>query len=435
MAPSKPAKYPCSAFVRQQLTCSPVKDIPDSVTAALSSLFSRNFKHGETVAVAVGSRGIDKINFVVYHCVRYLEKMGLKPFIIPAMGSHGGATAEGQRKVLEKLGIAGSEIGVPVFPDMETESIGKLPCGLNIHISKRALLADHVVVINRIKPHTKFRAEIESGLSKMLTIGLGKAEGAAAFHNFAVRHGFGIIEEAAGIVLKNIRLLFGLALLEDGYGNLSKIEAVPPSALIGREKELLKDARKMIGSIPFDSLDLLIVDLFGKDISGIGMDSNITGRHRDIVGDFYVSPHAKRIFVRDLSPGSDGNGNGIGLADITTTRLVNSLDMEKTYANAIAAISPEKAAIPVHFDTDRKCLDACAKTLGLDSMKNARVVRIKSTKSLEHIQVSKALEPEIESNQDIKRVSPWEPFKFDENDNLLPFPSPDFFLVNGANFL
>ncbi len=424
MAPAKPVKYPYSAFVRQTLACSPVKNIPDSVAASLSSLFSRDFKHGETVAVAVGSRGIDKINSIVYHCVRDIEKMGLKPFIIPAMGSHGGATAEGQIKVLENLGITEAETGVPILPDMETESIGNLPCGLDIHISKRALLADHVVVINRIKPHTKFRAEIESGLCKMLTIGLGKEKGATAFHNHAVRHGFGIIEEAAGIVLKKIRLLFGLALIEDGHGNLSKIEAVLSSTLIGREKELLKDAGKMMGSIPFDSLDLLIVDFFGKDISGIGMDSNITGRHRDIVGNFYASPHAKRIFVRDLSPGSDGNGNGIGIADITTTRLVKGLDIEKTYANAIAAISPEKAAIPVHFETDRKCLDVCAKTLGLDSMENARIVRIKSTKNLEHIQVSKALEHEIESNPNIERVSQWESFKFDENNNLLPFPSP-----------
>lgn len=425
MVPAKIIKYPDVALVSQKLSSFSLTDIAGTVAASVSPVSSGfNIKNGETVAVAVGSRGINKINSIIYHCVRYLEKIGLKPFIIPAMGSHGGATAEGQRKVLEKLGITESEIGVPVLTDMETEIIGKLPCGLDIHISKRALLADHVVVINRIKPHTKFRAEIESGLSKMLTIGLGKDEGASAFHSFAVRHGFGIIEQAADIVVKKIRLLFGLAIIEDGYGNLSKIEAVSPSAIVNREKELLKDARKMMGSIPFDSIDLLIVDFFGKDISGIGMDSNITGRHRDIVGDFYAYPHAKRIFVRDLSPGSDGNGNGIGLADITTTRLVNGLDMEKTYANAIAAISPEKAAIPVHFDTDRKCLDACAKTLGLDSMENARIVRIKSTKHLEYIQVSKTLEDEVLSNPDIERVSPWEPLKFDENNNLLPFTPP-----------
>ena len=424
MIPEQAIKYPDTAFVSQKLSRFPLTDIAGAVSASVSSVSSGfNIKHGETVAVAVGSRGIDKINFIVYHCVRSLEKMGLKPFIIPAMGSHGGATAEGQSKVLEKLGITGSETGVQVFPDMETESIGELPCGLNIHISKKALSSDHVVVINRIKPHTKFRADIESGLCKMLTIGLGKEKGAAAFHSCAVTRGFTIIEEAAELVVKKLGILFGLALIEDGYGNLSKIEAVLPSVLIAREKELLKDAGKMMGSIPFDSLDLLIVDFFGKDISGIGMDSNITGRHRDIVGNFYQSPHAKRIFVRDLSPGSDGNGNGIGLADITTTRLVNGLDMEKTYANAIAAISPEKAAIPVHFNNDRKCLYACAKTLGLDSMENARIARIKSTKSLEHIQVSRALVKEIESTPDIKRISSWEPFRFDENDNLLPFPS------------
>lgn len=426
---SEAVKYPDMTLISQKLLSSPITDISGAFAASVLPVYSDlGFKQGDTVAVAVGSRGIDKIDSVTYHCIRYLEKMGLKPFIVPAMGSHGGATPEGQKKVLEKLGITETKTGVPVYPDMETEIIGALPCGLNIHFSKRALSADHVVVINRIKPHTKFRAEIESGLSKMLTIGFGKARGAAAFHSHAVRSGFGIIEEAADIILKKIRLLFGLALLEDGYGNLSKIEAVLPSALIAREKELLKDAGKMMGSIPFDHLDLLIIDFFGKDISGIGMDSNITGRHRDIVGDFYGHPHPKRIFVRDLSPGSDGNGNGIGLADITTTRLANGLDMEKTYANAITAISPEKAAIPVHFDTDRKCLDACARTLGLDSMEGAsmeyaRIVRIKSTKNLEYIQVSKALEPEIEPNPDIKRVSPWEPFKFDENDNLLTFPS------------
>jgi len=424
MIPMQAIKYPDMAFISQKLSSSPLTDVSGAVSSSLLSVSSGlNIRNGETVAVAVGSRGIDKIDSVLYHSVRSLEKMGLKPFVIPAMGSHGGATAEGQRKVLEKFGISESEIKVPVFPDMETEIIGALPCGLDIHISKRALMADHVVVINRIKPHTKFRAGIESGLCKMLTIGLGKEKGATAFHRCAVTNGFGIIEEAAGLVINKLKILFGLALMEDGYGNLSKIEAVLPSGLISREKELLKYARKMMGRVPFDFIDLLIVDFFGKDISGIGMDSNITGRHRDIVGDFYAPPHAKRIFVRDLSPGSDGNGNGIGLADVTTTRLVGGLDMEKTYANAITAISPEKASIPVHFNTDRKCLDVCARTLGLDSMENARVVRIKSTKSIEHLQISKALESGIEANPDITRSSPWEPFKFDENDNLLPFPS------------
>lgn len=420
--------YPDTAMVSQKLYCSPINDIQNELESSLSAIsFSGKIKPGETVAVAVGSRGIDKIDSVVYNCTRFLENIGLRPIIIPAMGSHGGASAEGQEKVLEKLKISEAIIGIPVYSDMETQSIGSLSCGLTVNISKKALLADHIVIINRIKPHTKFRADIESGLCKMLTIGLGKAQGASAFHNFAVRHGFGIIEEAADYVIKKLNILFGIALLEDGYGNLSKIEAVLPHNIISREKELLKQASNMMGRIPLDFLDLLIIDFFGKDISGIGMDSNITGRHRDIVGDFYTSPHARRIFVRDLSPGSDGNGNGIGLADITTTRLVNGLDMHKTYTNAIAAISPEKAAIPIHFDSDRKCLETCAKTLGLESLQNSRIARIRDTKHIELIQVSRALEPEIESNPDVTRISPWKQFRFDENNNLPCFPSSENF--------
>jgi hypothetical protein len=187
--------------------------------------------------------------------------------------------------------------------------------------------------------------------------------------------------------------------------------------LIGKKK-LLKDAYRMMGRIPFNDIDILIVDFIGKDISGIGMDSNVTGRHRDITGDFYTAPNVKRIFVRDLSPDSDGNGNGIGLADVTTKRLVDALDIEKTYINALTAISLEKAAIPINFDTDRKALNACLLATGLRSPKSARIVRIRDTKNLEVIQVSKAFEDEILSNQDIKTVTPWGPVKFDEKENL-----------------
>jgi len=174
----------------------------------------------------------------------------------------------------------------------------------------------------------------------------------------------------------------------------------------------------MMGRIPFDYLDILIIDFIGKDISGIGMDSNITGRHRDIVGDFYTSPHIKRIFVRDLSSASDGNGNGIGLADITTKRLVDAIDLQKTYVNALAAISPEKAAIPIYFDTDRQSMDVCARTIGIEPMEKARIVRIKNTASLQLLQVSKALETDVLSNPNLELTTPWRPFQFDKNGNL-----------------
>lgn len=174
----------------------------------------------------------------------------------------------------------------------------------------------------------------------------------------------------------------------------------------------------MLGRIPFDQVDILIIDRIGKDISGIGMDSNVTGRHRDIVGDFCTAPHVKRIFVRDLSPGSDGNANGIGLADVTTRRLVEALDVKKTYINALTAISPEKAAIPIYFDTDREALEACVKTIGLNSMDRARIVRIRDTGSLERIQVSKALEKDVKSNPTLALETPWQTLQFDDHGNL-----------------
>jgi len=417
---TEPMTYPDMAVVKQKLYSSGINDIPAAVLSALSAFtISDMVKPGKTVAVAVGSRGINRIDSVVYHCLKFLKNKGLKPFIVPAMGSHGGATAKGQRDVLAKLGITESTMGAPVCSEMDVVQVGKLSNGLKIFFSKKALEADHIVVINRIKPHTKFRAEIESGLCKMLTIGLGKAQGATEFHRRAVQHTFKVIEDAATFIINQGRILFGLALLEDGRGDLMYVEAILPSSIVERDKILLKEARATMGRIPFDYLDILIVDFIGKDISGIGMDSNITGRHRDIVGDFSISPHVKRIFVRDLSPASNGNGNGIGLADITTKRLVDSLDIQKTYINALTAISPEKAAIPIYFDTDRKSLDVCARTIGLDSIAKARIVRIKDTASLELLQVSKALELEVLSNPNLELITPWQPFEFDEDDNLM----------------
>ena len=287
------------------------------------------------------------------------------------------------------------------------------------------LEADHLVLINRIKPHTKFKADIESGLCKMMTIGLGKVQGAAEFHQYAVDQGFGIIEDAAKLLIGKLNLLFGLGLLEDGYGRLATVEAVLPDQLIRREKRLLKKASRMMAHIPFDFLDILIIDYFGKDISGIGMDSNITGRHRDIVGDFKTAPNVKRIFVRDLSPGSDGNANGIGLADFTTRRLADRIDKEKTYVNAVTAISPEKAAIPLHFNTDRNCLDACARTTGISEFNQLRVVRIKDTKSLAYLHVSRALESEVRSDPSLSLISPWRQLTFDTSGNLSPFFSEE----------
>jgi hypothetical protein len=411
--------FPEMALVAQKLRAQKHQDISDAVKKALQSLeLEMSAKAGESVAVGVGSRGISQIPLIVYECVRFLKKEGLKPFIVPAMGSHGGNTTNGEISVLASLGITESSMGVPIDATSEVVEIGRLDIGVPILMDRCAATADHIVVINRVKPHTKFHGSIESGLTKMLTVGLAKGQGAGVYHRAAVQHTFAILEDAADRILKSRSVLFGLAILEDGYQDVARICAVRPKDWFEAERTLLKDARAMMPRIPFDLIDILIIDEIGKDISGIGMDSNVTGRHRDIVGNSFTAPHVKRIFVRDLSPGSKGNGNGIGLADVTTQRLVDALDLEKTYTNALTAISPEKVAIPMHFQTDRECLEACLNTIGLVKPDAARLIRIKNTLRLDTLLVSRALEGEVISNPDLQILGPWAPMGYDERGNL-----------------
>ncbi len=417
MACSMP--FPEMALVTQRLRAQPCQDISGAVQGALESLeLEMSERAGESVAVAVGSRGISQISLIVYECVRFLKEQGLKPVIVPAMGSHGGNTRNGEVSVLASLGITESSIGVPIYAAGQVMEIGRLDIGIPVLMDRYAAEAHHLVVINRVKPHTKFHGPIESGLTKMLTIGLGKGPGAAVYHRAAVQHTFAILEDAADCILNSRSVLFGLAILEDGYQDVARICAVRPKDWFEAERTWLKDARLMMPGIPFDLIDILIIDEIGKDISGIGMDSNVTGRHRDIVGNLFTAPHVKRIFVRGLSPGSGGNGNGIGLADVTTQRLVDALDLEKTYTNALTAISPEKAAIPMHFQTDRQCLEACLNTIGMVKPDSARIIRIKNTLTLDKLMVSRALEGEVISNPVLGILGPWAPMGFDDRGNL-----------------
>ncbi len=412
--------FPEMALVRQKLHAEKLEDIPASVGKALQGLqLASVAKPGESVAVAVGSRGISHISLIVSECLKSLKEVGLEPFIVPAMGSHGGNTSEGERSVLARLGITESFLDTPIVAAADVVEIGTLDIGIPMLMDRRAAEADHIVVINRVKPHTKFRGLIESGLTKMLTIGLGKGQGAALYHRAAVQHTFVILQDAAQNILGNRSVLFGLAILEDGYRNVSRVRAVRSESWLESERALLEEARIMMPSIPFDPIDVLIIDEIGKEISGIGMDSNVTGRHRDIVGNFFNAPHPRRIFVRDLSSESDGNANGIGLADVTTRRLVDALDLEKTYTNALTAISPEKAAIPMYFESDRECIEACLNTIGMVRPEEARITRIKNTATLETLWVSRALESDVTSNPNLKILGEWQPMAFDKKDNLV----------------
>lgn len=416
-------RFPETALVRQSLPKAVDLDASEAVEKALAAIRENlAVTPGQTVAVGVGSRNIDRIGEITTKTVDFLKGLGLSPFLVPAMGSHGGATAEGQIEVLESLGVKAEEMGVPVRAGMGVRALGSLEDGSPVYFSEDALSADHVVIINRVKPHTKFTLPVESGLLKMLAIGLGKEKGAAALHRAAVSMGFCIIERAGTIILEKIPLLFGLALLEDGFGKLSGAHALLPENLVEGEKSLLKEAYALLPRVPFDNLDILVIDRMGKDISGIGMDSNVTGRHRDLTGDFCVSPRPKRIFVRELSEKSGGNANGIGLADFTTTRLVNAIDRKKTYANALAAVSPEKAAIPMSFETDSEALSACLATCGCDDPQKLRLVRIKDTARLDVMEVSRGLAGEVAGNSALSLVSDFRPMIFDSEKNLAPLP-------------
>lgn len=414
---------PLVALYRQSLQTAPLADPCGSLIRALKPLVAASVRPGERVAIAVGSRGIGSLAKLVKTAVGVFRDAGAFPLVVPAMGSHGGGTGQGQREVLAGLGITETAVGAPVEAQEETVALD--PSGApRILFSRSALNADHLVVINRVKPHTKFRAPIESGLCKMLTIGLGNRAGAVDYHQTAVATGFGIIEASARKILQRVNLLCGIALIEDAQGNLAHLKALPPHGLIEEEKALLRRAAGLMARIPIDGIDILVVDHIGKDISGIGMDSNVTGRHRDITGDFFEHPHVRRIFVRDLSPGADGNGNGIGLADFTTRRLLDALDMEKTRVNALAAISPEKAALPMAFDTDRRALEACFRTCGRASAQDARLVRIRSTRDLAVLVMSRAMAADAESIPELVRIGPWQPLAFDAAGNLSPMLGP-----------
>lgn len=419
MPPDDTLKWPQWALVKQSLYSSPLTSVASSVFEALEStpLF-HNAKKGDRIAVAVGSRGIANLDTIVSACLQFLKKSGLHPFIVPAMGSHGGATPRGQQQVLAGLGLPPAGMGVPIEADLAADCVDRLDCGMKVYVSRQALSADHIFVINRVKPHTKFTAERESGLAKMLAVGLGKASGAAEIHRWAVTHSFCVIDQAAEKIMACAPVCGGLAILEDGYGQTSRLAAVGAGELMEAEKALLKEAYAMLPQIPLDGVDVLVVDQIGKNISGIGMDSNVTGRHRDITGNLFQSPHVKRIFVRDLSPESRGNANGIGLADFTTGRVVRAMGRERTYVNARTAISPEKAAIPMWFDSDREAMGAAVATCGLENPEKARIVRIKNTAHMEHLWISRAFEEDLRDHPSLLLSGGWEAMRFDDAGNL-----------------
>jgi hypothetical protein len=381
---------------------------------------------GMRIAVGVGSRGISNLKEIVEAVIRLLIAAGARPFVIPAMGSHGGATAEGQTKVLAEYGITAESLGVPVDADMEVKKIGRASFGRDVVFSAAALRADGIVVINRIKPHTDFRGALGSGIQKMLTIGLGKQIGAANAHRAAAHVGYeAVIREFARVALENVPVLCGIAILEDQHHETSEIRVLRPDVIVSEEEVLLEKARLLMPRLPLDEIDLLIVDQIGKEISGTGMDTNIIGR--DITGystslhqSNGTTPHIARIFVRDLSRATNGNGIGIGLADFTTDRAVKALDLRSMYVNATTSMGLNVAKIPIHLPNDREAIHEALGSLASSDPETIRVVRIVNTLSLERMLVSACCSEMLGSRPGVTIVGEARAIEFDEAGNLLP---------------
>ena len=415
-------RLPDMVLIRQRLENETLGGIPRAVAEeAVRIGLEQRVRPGQSVAIAVGSRGIDRLAQVTRSLCDLFRGLGARPFIVSAMGSHGGATPEGQTRVLADLGISEQTMDAPLRIGLRTVHLGDSCQGMPVLVDALAAEADHLVVVNRIKAHTKFKAPVESGLMKMLAVGLGNDQGARLLHGLAPAYGmFALINAAARMILERGNLLCGVGLVENGLGRLHTLRLLSPNEISEQEPRLLTLAKRLAPKLPFDDLDVLVVDEIGKDISGTGMDTNVTGRNRDILGDFTSTPRIKRIFVRDLSPGTAGNALGIGFADVTTDRVAQAMDSEKTVINALTGLSPEKAALPLHLPTDRLALAATIHTLGAISPEKLRMARIRNTKHLERLLVSPALLNDPPALEILRSPLPMDFI----GDDLAPFPKP-----------
>lgn len=414
--------YPKMYRIGQVFDVPRVDNIEETLSQELESIqISSLIKEGARIAITAGSRGIANIDRVLRHLVHVLKENSAKPFLIPAMGSHGGGTPEGQLEILESLKVTEESIGAPVLSSMEVVEIGKSRFGFPVLVDKNAAEADGVIVVNRVKPHTEFEGPIESGLMKMMAIGMGKHKGCIQVHKQTINYRYvEVIPEIGTVILEKLRVLFGVALVENVYDETALIKAILPSQFRIEEERLLTEAKRLMARLPFDKIDVLIVDEMGKNISGTGMDTNVIGRIMFIGEREPEKPKITRIVVLGLTEESHGNAIGIGLADYTTQRLVNDMDAGATSINAMAGMSPEKGRIPIPLITDKEAVEAALDTIRPVDAEEARVVHIKNTLEIAELDISEALLEEVEGREDLKLAEELGPLFFDGEGNLVP---------------
>jgi Lactate racemase N-terminal domain len=395
-------ELPRWGLVRQRIDATEIDDVAAAVEAAIATV-AGVLRPGQRVCLAVGSRGIDRIAEVTAAAVASVRARGAAVFVVPAMGSHGGATADGQLAVLASLGVTESTIGAEIRSSMDVVRIGEVD-GIPVVLDRHAATeADVIIPINRVKPHTDFTGPVESGLLKMIAIGLAKQVGADTFHGRGFAQFAELIPAVAAHTLARVNIPFGLALLENGHARLRRIEAVPAAAMYEREQVLRDEADGYLARLPIAALDVLVIDRIGKDISGLGMDSNVVGRY--YTGPTGRGPSIQRIVVRDLSDETEGNAVGIGMADVVVRRAVDRMDAVSTYMNCITAKTPEGARIALMADTDRQAIDiAIACCLNVTAT-TARIARILDTKHLGWFYASEVLLAELRDDDRCEMVA------------------------------
>lgn len=413
--------YPLMVPLRQEFDRPRVENIAGEVRAALQKLaVSRSIRPGQTVALTAGSRGIANIPLILRSVAQFVKDLGAKPYLVPTMGSHGGGTADGQRAVLESYGITESYVGAPIRASMEVVSLGSTAEGFPVVLDRHASEADHIAVIARVKPHTSYHGPIESGLMKMMMIGLGKHVGALNYHRLLLEYPYDQVVRSVGKTVRaKAPIAFGVAVVENAYDETARIAAMLPPDFEKVEEQLLAHAKTWLARLPFHEADLLIVDEIGKEISGSGMDTNVVGRKRAFrTAPPENQPAMRFIFIRGLSEHTHGNAAGIGLADFTTTRLVKSMDYNATVINCLTSGYPDSANLPVHFDSDRQAIDAALSILGTRAPEKARIMHIRNTLNLETVEVSQPCLDELEKKTRFQATGPSAALKFDAQGNV-----------------
>jgi hypothetical protein len=407
------ADLPLMARARQNLPNEALDDLEGEILRSLDEAGLRELvRTGMRVALTAGSRGIAEIPRILASVVRAVREAGGEPFIVPAMGSHGGATVEGQLVVLHGYGITEESVGAPILATMETVELGQTASGATLHQDRHAAEADATIMVARVKAHTSFRSDIESGLCKMLSIGLGKQRGAESVHAHDLAES---IKQVASLAIERSNVALGLALVENASHQIYLVRAVRPEDFHDADRELLKLSNSLLPRVPFDELDVLVVGELGKNISGSGMDPNVIGMWRR-TGDPPAPPLYKRVVVLDVTDESDGNALGVGLADFTTDRLVKKMDLRKSYMNALTADGLVTVRLPVILDSDREAIEVALKSSGADGQ--AGMVWIRNTLALEEMLISEALLPEAEASGAFAIVEAPRTLEFDGQGSL-----------------